>query len=93
MNEQQREDTARILEQIAAEGLPHPRNLDAALDAIADIFPHRVLVSSHDHSYRWADLRHQKVCISEYSRGFVYEYHGDEHVEEGFRVSEEWVAE
>lgn len=37
MNEKQREEIAQILETIAAEGLPHPRHLDAALDAIADI--------------------------------------------------------
>jgi len=92
MNEAQREEVARILEQIAAEGLPHPRNLDAALDAIAEIFPRRVLIPGHDHSYGWADLRYRKVCVSEYSRGFVYEYHGDEHVDEGFRVEEHWVA-
>ena len=93
MNEAQREEIARILELVAAEGLPHPRNLDAALDAIAEIFPHRVLVPAHDHSYRWADLRHQKVCVSDYSRGFVYEYHGDEYVDKGFHVEEHWVAE
>ncbi len=29
-----RDDIAEILEQIAEEGMPHPRNLDAALDAI-----------------------------------------------------------
>lgn len=29
-----RDEIARILEQIAEEGMPHPRNLDAALDAI-----------------------------------------------------------
>lgn len=33
--EEQREEVARILEMIAEEGLPHPRNLDAALDAIS----------------------------------------------------------
>ena len=43
MNEAQREEVARILEQIAAEGLSHPRHLDAALDAIAEIFPYRVV--------------------------------------------------
>lgn len=93
MNEAQREEVARILEQIAAEGLPHPRNLDAALDAIEEIFPCRVLIPGHDHSYDWADLSYRKVCVSEYSRGFVYEYHGDEYVEDGFRVEEHWVAE
>ena len=36
MNESQRDEVARILEMIAKEGMPHPRNLDAALDAIAD---------------------------------------------------------
>ena len=93
MNEAQREEVARILEQIAAEGMPHPRNLDAALDAIASIIPLRVLVSGPDHSYRWANLQHQKVCVSDYGRGFVYEYHGDEYVEDGFHVEEHWVAE
>lgn len=29
-----RDTVARILEQVAAEGMDHPRNLDAALDAI-----------------------------------------------------------
>lgn len=29
-----RDEIARVLEQIAKEGLDHPRNLDAALDAI-----------------------------------------------------------
>jgi hypothetical protein len=33
--EEQREEVARILEMIAEEGLPHPRHLDAALDAIS----------------------------------------------------------
>jgi hypothetical protein len=33
-----RQEAARILEMIAAEGLPHPRNLDAALDALEDIY-------------------------------------------------------
>ena len=93
MNEAQREEIAHILEQIAAEGLPHPRNLDAALDAIAEIFPRRVLIPGHDHALSWADLRHQKVCVSDYSRGFVYEYHGDEYLEDGFHVEEHWVAE
>ena len=90
MNEAQREEIAHILEQIAAEGLPHPRHLDAALDAIAEIFPHRVLVPGHDHFYRWADLRHQKVCVKGRD---AYEYHGDEYVDDGFRVEEHWVAE
>lgn len=93
MTEEQRNELARILEMIAADGLPHPRHLDAALDAIEDIFPHRVLIPGPDHSFRWADLRRQKVCVSEYSPGFVYEYHGDEHVEEGFFVQEQWVAQ
>ena len=30
-----RDEVARILEEIAKDGLGHPRNLDAALDAIA----------------------------------------------------------
>lgn len=30
-----RDEVAKILEQIAKEGLDHPRNLDAALDAIS----------------------------------------------------------
>lgn len=29
-----RDEVARILEQVAKEGMDHPRNLDAALDAI-----------------------------------------------------------
>jgi hypothetical protein len=29
-----RDEVARVVEQVAREGLPHPRNLDAALDAI-----------------------------------------------------------
>lgn len=29
-----RDEVARILEQVAKEGLDHPRNLDAAIDAI-----------------------------------------------------------
>lgn len=32
-----RDEIARILEAIAQEGLPHPRNLDAAIDAIVDV--------------------------------------------------------
>lgn len=32
-----REEIAEILEQIAKEGMPHPRHLDAALDAILTI--------------------------------------------------------
>ena len=93
MTEEQRDELARILEMIATDGLPHPRHLDAALDAIEDIFPRRVLVPGPDHSLRWADLQRQKVCVSEYSRGFVYEYTSDAELEPGFRVSEEWVAQ
>ena len=37
MDDLQREEVARILEQIASEGLPHPRDLDVALDAIDQI--------------------------------------------------------
>lgn len=37
MTEEQREEVARILETIATDGLPHPRHLDSALDAITDI--------------------------------------------------------
>lgn len=33
--DEKRDEVARILEQVAAEGLEHPRNLDAAIDAIA----------------------------------------------------------
>lgn len=33
---EQRDEVARILTQVAEEGLEHPRNLDAALDAIAE---------------------------------------------------------
>ncbi len=29
-----RDEVARVIEQVAEEGLPHPRNLDAALDVI-----------------------------------------------------------
>jgi hypothetical protein len=29
-----RDEVARILKEVAREGLPHPRNLDAAIDAI-----------------------------------------------------------
>lgn len=36
MDDKQRDEIARVLEQVAAEGLDHPRNLDAALDVIAD---------------------------------------------------------
>lgn len=36
-----REEIAEILEQIAEEGMPHPRNLDAALDAIEWIIKER----------------------------------------------------
>jgi len=32
--EEEREEIARILEMVAEDGLPHPKNLDAALDAI-----------------------------------------------------------
>lgn len=35
--EEGRDEIARILEMIAEQGLPHPRNLDAAIDAIVDI--------------------------------------------------------
>lgn len=34
MTDEQREEIAAILEQIAANGLPGPRDLDVALDAI-----------------------------------------------------------
>ena len=34
LTEEQREEVARILTMIAEDGLPHPRHLDAALDAI-----------------------------------------------------------
>lgn len=33
-----RDEIARILEQVAAEGLDHPRNLDSAIDAIGAAF-------------------------------------------------------
>ena len=33
-----RDEIARILEQVAKEGLDHPRNLDAAIDAIGSAF-------------------------------------------------------
>ena len=36
MDDNQRDEIARILEMVVAEGIDHPRNLDAALDAIAD---------------------------------------------------------
>ncbi|SNT39974.1 hypothetical protein [Antarctobacter heliothermus] len=35
--EEQRDEVARILNLIAEDGLPHPRNLDATLDAIQQI--------------------------------------------------------
>ena len=35
---ERRQEAARILELVAAEGLPHPRNLDAALDALEDVY-------------------------------------------------------
>ncbi len=94
MTEEQREEVARILETIAREGLPHPRNLDAALDAISDLLalPTLVYVPGSDHSMNLVSLRREKICISEYSRGFAQEYVGDEYVEEGFRVVETWVA-
>ena len=93
MTDEQREEIARILEMIAKEGLPHPRNLDAALDAIADVIPLKVLVPGPDHSYSWARLHLTKVCVSDYSQRFIYEYHGDDFVEDGFRVEEHWVVE
>jgi hypothetical protein len=34
MTPTQRDEVARILQEVAADGMPHPRNLDAALDAI-----------------------------------------------------------
>ena len=55
--------------------------------------PKYVLISGPDHSYQWALLKKKKVVKSDYSRGFIYKYVGDEYVEEGFHVSEEWVAE
>lgn len=95
MTEEQRDEVARILEMIAAEGLPHPRNLDAALDAIADTmaFPEIIYVPGHDHSLNVAKLRRQKICVSKYGRGFAYEYAGDDYVEDGFKVVEAWVAD
>lgn len=44
--EQQREEIAKILENIAEEGMEHPRNLDAALDAIQCIVYDNVAKSS-----------------------------------------------
>ncbi len=95
MNEEQREEVARILELVASDGLPHPRNLDAALDAIADamVLPDIIYIPGHDHSLNVAKLRREKICVSEYGRGFAYEYHGDEYVEPGFKVVEAWVAD
>ncbi len=33
-HDEPRDEVARVVEQVAEEGLPHPRNLDAALDVI-----------------------------------------------------------
>lgn len=38
-----RDRVAEILEQVAKEGLDHPRNLDAAIDAISEAFVGRPL--------------------------------------------------
>lgn len=94
MTEEQREEVARILEMIAADGLPHPRHLDSALDAIADAMalPKFIYIPGHDHSLNLATLRREKICVSEYGRGFAYEYAGDDNVDEGFQVVEAWVA-
>lgn len=37
MTEEQRSEIARILETVAKDGLPSPRDLDAALDAIEEV--------------------------------------------------------
>lgn len=38
MNGFERDEVARIIEQVAVEGLDHPRDLDVAIDAITDAF-------------------------------------------------------
>lgn len=47
-----RDEIAEILEQIAEEGMPHPRHLDAALDAIEctikEVYPDFTLEPEED---------------------------------------------
>ena len=57
MTDEQREEIARILEMIAEGGLPHPRNLDAALDAISDAFHDRITALEKE----IADLKRERA--------------------------------
>lgn len=56
ITDEQRDEVARIIEQVAKEGLPHPRNLDAAIDAIlcsfvpvGDYKPGDIVTWAHGH--------------------------------------------
>lgn len=59
-----RDEIARILEQVAKEGLDHPRNLDAAIDAIGaalNVEPIHKIIDMNDEVYfvsnneQWTD--------------------------------------
>lgn len=92
MNEAQREEIARILEMIAAEGLPHPRNLDAAIDAITDVFLQtEILTPAYDHSYRETKIQiGQAVWHTRYETWS--EYHGREYMTSEDEVHEKWMV-
>ena len=95
MNEAQREEIARILEQIAADGLPHPRNLDAALDVIADTlaFPDGVLIpTTLGGMYKVASLRMRRV-VFDAKYGFFRRHEEGGHLGQNEKIINEWVAE
>lgn len=55
--EEQRDEVARILTMIAEDGLPHPRDLDSALDAI-------------EQTISWPD-RYLEVSVCSYTGGDI----------------------